>query len=185
MTTSAMVDTMVLSYAFVAEAPVDDDHKQKKQASQVLLMSMEVVRVSAITWIELCRVVEPESLGPLREQILVEAVDAAIAEQAARILNKFRASEDVCRKCLSSTRSGRCACGRVVSRHQKVNDALILATAEQLAQVDTLFTYDGGILELGHYVECDVRKPPSPHGELFETAQGEANVVPISKKRRE
>jgi hypothetical protein len=55
-----------------------------------------------------------------------------------------------------------------VSRQQKTHDAFIVATASVLADVDTLYSYDPGVLALSDFVKnLHVEEPPNLDGPLF------------------
>jgi len=56
-----------------------------------------------------------------------------------------------------------------VGNVQRLNDALIAATAESLNDVDTLYTFDRGILELATHVKrVRIEEPPVGYGPLFD-----------------
>jgi len=55
---------------------------------------------------------------------------------------------------------------------QRVNDAIIIATAETNETIDVLYTYDDGIKYFsGFTVNCTIKEPPHPFGALFEQAE--------------
>jgi hypothetical protein len=59
-------------------------------------------------------------------------------------------------------------CGQQVSHQQKTHDALIVATASVLFDVDTLYSYDPGVLALSGFVKnVNVKEPPDLDGPLF------------------
>lgn len=103
-------------------------------------------------------------------------VDASISMAAADILEKARNKGHLCPLCLNVIGASACKqCGQQVSRQQKTHDALIVATAAVLPDVNILYSYDGGVLELGKIVKdmkdmenLTVMPPPSIDGPLFD-----------------
>jgi recombinational DNA repair protein RecR len=96
-------------------------------------------------------------------------VDAGIALAAADLLEAARGHQSMCARCLNLTGATACPkCGQQVSRQQKTHDALIVATASVLADVDTLYSYDAGVLALSGFVKnIKVEEPPNLDGPLF------------------
>jgi hypothetical protein len=91
-------------------------------------------------------------MAPILEKVVVEKVDVPIVEFANELILKRNGSTEGagCLRCLSTKTSEKCAkCGRVYSAQQRLNDAIIVATAHTVATIETLWTYDGGVLELG------------------------------------
>lgn len=189
----SMVDAQVLSYAFFSERGKDAAHNLRIMASRVLIGSLDRVCVSAVTWAELWRVQEfREILKRIERKVHVLSLDAAVAEKAAELLERYRRKESVCGKCLNSLDTSECpACGSRKSNQQRFSDALMVTTASLSSQIGTLYAYDGGVLKLGKVVSgCDVRNPPNPSGPMFEgsgpdtKAEDDGKVVPIPKRSK-
>lgn len=177
-----MLDTHILSLALSTSSEGDPVRfREERQACEQLVRSLEGIRMSAIAWVEFLRAINratgqpfSEALGELATLVRVEAVDPRVSVRAAELLNKHRQREDVCRRCLNVDVVAPCPqCGSVASHQQRLNDAIIVATADVLEDVEVLYSFDGGVLELGTQVTgCEVRRPPNPHGPLWEEDEG-------------
>lgn len=184
-----MVDTQVLIYASLpTRRPSRDPGLQAlHQTSLTLLRRLPVVRVSAIAWLEYLRLLKPDerkTMQPVLDKIVVERVDRRVAEYADELLRHRREKESVCERCLSTVRSAKCPkCGRSYSAQQRLNDALIVATAEVIETVKTLYSYDSGVLELGSFCKsCRVERPQSDTP-LLDPAANRALASAISGPR--
>lgn len=179
--TPAMLDTNVIAYAF-AETSLDPELARRQRSAKALVTSLADVRVSSIVVLELLKA-PPEMVERFRtsgvfEMIHVELVDGAISMVAADILEMARNKPHICSLCLNVVGASTCKqCGQQVSHQQKTHDALVVATAAVLLDVDTLYSYDGGVLELGKFVKdikdltvnnLTVKPPPSVDGPLFD-----------------
>ena len=140
-----MVDTNVVIYAMRRQRPEDPpDLTEMLAASDALLRGLPAIRVSAVTVVEVMRGLRPEErerddVKARFARFQVEAIDGAAADLAVKLLRQKNANEKVCPRCVGSERSHKCpACGRVASSQQRVNDALIAATAETRAGVPVL-----------------------------------------------
>lgn len=101
--------------------------------------------------------------------LAVEPVDAAIALAAADLLETARGHKGMCTRCYNMAGATACPkCGQQVSHQQKTHDALIVSTASVLADVETLYSYDPGVLALSAFVKnINVEEPPNLDGPLF------------------
>ncbi len=171
--TPSMVDTQVLSFAIVAETPTDPDTARTQRDATALVKSLGEIRVSSDVVLELMRgpptVVAKVRRSGILDQLYVEPVDAAVSLFAAELLEKARNRKDACPRCFNITGATACPkCGQQVSHQQKMNDALIVATASVLGDVKTLYSYDKGVLKLGEFVKnITVCHPPNLDGPLF------------------
>jgi predicted nucleic acid-binding protein len=163
-----MVDTLVLVYASMTTSRTTKDPAAgaRHETCLDLLRRLPSVRVSAIAWLEYTRLLRPDEyqrMEPILRKVVVERLDRPIVEFAGELLRKRRATEHVCPRCLGSDRSETCAkCGKRYSAQQRLNDALIVSTAQVLETVETLWSFDGGVHELGRYcASCQVRRPQS------------------------
>lgn len=171
-----MVDTHVVIYAMRRPKTTDPpDLAEKIAASAALLRGLAGVRIAAVTLVEIMRGLKPEErerdeVRALFARFQVEALDNSAADLAVKLLDKRRTREKVCPRCLSSELEHECpACGRIASSQQRLNDALIAATADTRDDVPVLYTFDGGVLAFGPDVSrCRIEKPPSAFGPLFE-----------------
>lgn len=171
--TSAMVDTQVLSFALVTEPPKDDTVRRMQRDCAALINGMAEVRVSALVVLELLRsappVVAKVRASGILDLLQVEALDGEIAKEGARILEAARSNSDTCPRCLNIKKASPCQlCKQLVSHQQKTHDALIVATAARLLDVEVLYTYDPGVIELAKFVKTvRVETPPNLDGPLF------------------
>jgi predicted nucleic acid-binding protein len=168
-----MIDTQVLSFALTTEPAVDDKTKRIQRDCNALVSGFEEIRVSAITVLELLRG-PPQVVAKIRASgilplLRTEAFDGPIAEEVARILEAARSDIKSCARCLNVTGASPCpACGQLVSHQQKTHDAIIVATAARLHDVEVLYTCDQGVVELGRFVKnLRVEQPPNLDGPLF------------------
>ena len=163
-----MVDTQVLIYASLPTRKLTHDPGLLacNESSLSLVRRLPVVRISAIAWLEFLRLLktdERKAMEPILQKVVVERVDRRVAEFANELLRHRREKEPVCERCLGTSRSAKCPkCGKVYSAQQRLNDALIVATAEVIETVKTLYSYDSGVLELANYCKsCSVERPQS------------------------
>lgn len=172
----AMVDTHVLSYGISLEDPKPADKKTglRQRDSKALIATLGEVSVCSLVVLELLRgppaVVARLKASKILDALHVDPVDDAAAVEAARILEVGRSAVDVCSRCLNVKAASPCSlCKQLVSHQQKMNDALILGTASVLRDVDTLYTYDPGVIELAKFVKgLAVKNPPNIDGPLFD-----------------
>jgi predicted nucleic acid-binding protein len=180
-----MVDTMLLVYALQAAQnllPRSAEHYDAAQASYELLLVTNELYVSAITWFEIHRNVTEPQRGLLvgwEKRLGVLPVDARVAGRAAEIIDAARRAEVMCTKCLTVVKVQKCSkCGVQRSGPQRINDILVVATADASASVGTLYSFDNGVICLGDFVkQVRVLRPPSMHPPLSLSASG---VVPAS-----
>lgn len=169
-----MVDTQVLSFSLSTEPSTKGTVLWRQQRdSAALVQSFSEVRVSAIVVFEMLRgppaVVRKIRSSGILDVLAVEPLDAAISLAAADLLEVARSKVGTCVRCLNVSGATKCPkCGQLVSHQQKAHDALIVATAATLADVDTLYSYDPGVRELSAFVKTiKVLEPPNLDGPLF------------------
>lgn len=176
---TAMIDTHVLIFA--CRSPKDRDSADLKgriAAATALLRTLDEIRVCAVAWFEFQRFLRDEErpiFERYRGRLRIDPVDAAVAERAVALFNARRSHPTVCRECLG-TRDGHVCkgCRNRVCTTQRINDALIAASAEVQDDVTILYSDDSGIHDFALSVDpsrCEVRRPPHPDGELFERVQ--------------
>jgi predicted nucleic acid-binding protein len=183
---SDMFDSMVLINAIkaptLAPAGVDD----VLQRSSQLVAQAEQILVSAISWYEIRRFVPPEQekhLAELEKRIQVVRTDAAVVEFANTLSKKVQqtlgVTPDVCSRCglPPGQRSGT-GCNRAVALKSRFADFLIAATAHVRADVDRLYTFDTGVLNMQEFLRPRVIEPPSIYGPLFEHHTGKVESAP-------
>jgi hypothetical protein len=163
-----MMDAVVMVHALgvgtgkiTPDAPYWDDAR----ASHHAVETSEKLVISAITWYEILRGLNESqrvALAPWRGRIEILAVDAAVAKRAAEIYAESRKSSKVCRKCFTFKKPVHCdVCGNQRSEPQRSNDIVMVATADVAPEIRVLYTWDGGVLELGKAArDVDVRNPP-------------------------
>lgn len=160
---SGMIDTMVLIYAMsdIGKRPPSRAERRQKiddeklslmvEASKKLLKRHPTVIVSAVSVIEFMRRIREHERVPY-ESILphleVLPVDLPVANKASALLRDRDGdpSVKVCRRCLNSTKDTECVgCKLRISSYQRINDAIVAATAEVTDKVTVLYTFDGPI----------------------------------------
>jgi hypothetical protein len=165
---ASMIDAVVMLHALgVGTGKITSDARywDDARASHHLVESADKLVISAITWYEILRGLTENQRGvlaPWRGRIDVLAVDAAVAKRAAEIYAESRKSSKVCPKCFTFIKPVHCdRCGNRRSVSQHSNDIVMVATADVAPEIRVLYTWDGGVLELGKTArKVDVRKPP-------------------------
>lgn len=170
-----MVDTQILIYALrVARKGDPPDVKTLSLSSQHLLVTHPRAHISAISVIEVLRGLkddEAQTFTGLLRRSEVRAVSAPISIRAHELLSARGKAETLCPKCLNTLKASPCGkCQAQISRQQRINDALIVATAEQAPDVDILYTNDSGVLALANFVSGlkIERLPINANGPLFD-----------------
>ncbi len=168
-----MVDTMVLIYGMRTARPKDAPAVlSMMQKSKHLLRQYSPLRVSVISTLEFLRGLKPAdeaAARPLLDGLMGEAVSPAAAQRASDLLSKRVYTKHACHECSNLLVGHPCKkCGKHVASVQRMNDALITATAEVLEDVDILYTFDRGILDFaGDVTNLRIMEPPSIDGPLF------------------
>lgn len=174
---SQMIDTMVLVYALAHRPSATTPPgplTRLREASYALVSRMKPIRFSAVSWMEVLRTTRDSdyvTIASLLRHIDILPVDTAIAARAAELIKIRGSSGSFCDGCLHIRKGVNACpkCSRNYSPKHALNDALILATAEKTERVTTLYTFDGGLIELGKHAEgCVVLRPGHPHGPLFD-----------------
>lgn len=175
----SMVDVMVCCYAWGVQSgqiTQADQHWEKAQASLALWRDLEDVSVSAITWFELHRgnqAAHADQMTRLRKHVKVYPIDTRVAERAAQLEAAARKSVTICTKCYAPLKSAPpCSvCNNYRSVARWANDIIMVATADVVTEIDTLYTCDGGVVTLGQFVKnVIVREPPTPPPEQIQIA---------------
>ena len=175
-----MVDTCVLQYALLSLMPhksLPVSSKPLVEASAELLRQLKRIKVSAISWAEInrnLRLSDANALGDFHSRITIIPVSAEAAKLSATLLTAKTGHDKTCSRCLNSLQTTPCKqCKAKLPKSSHLADALILATAELRRDIDVLYTADAGF---GFYQaesliqSCTIRRPPNPHGPLFERA---------------
>jgi predicted nucleic acid-binding protein len=172
---SEMVDTLVLIYGCRRMTGKEDlAHQQMCVTSEDLLKRLDEINISAISWLEFLRGArgkeDPEKLQAVERKLRVLATDAAIARKANDLLTKREIQQKTCFVCLASALDKPCTkCGKNGSAVQRVNDAILVATAELTVDITVLYSFDGGVLAYSGVVSrCAIKQPAHPAGPLFE-----------------
>lgn len=172
-----MIDTMIMILALrVSSDSKNADLKERRAICLDVIGRLKTVHISSISWFEYQRGRRPEeeaALSKWQNKLFIHPVTAPVAEHAAELMRKYRAGGGVCTKCLNSRKSTICkVCGGKRSATARINDALILSTAQLSTDVDTLYTLDDALLELsGHLPNSKASLPPGRHGPLFEAIE--------------
>jgi len=185
-----MVDTNVVIYAMRMHRKDDDDLLVEMTTDSVAaLRSLDVLVVSAVTVTEIMRGMRPDELERNDIQAVLSSwtvlsLDAPAAAFAAELLSKRGEAEKTCRRCLIAAKDHKCPlCGNAVPASKRINDAMIVATAETNPAIKTLYAYDNGVLSFAQYVSnCAISRPPSTRGALWEWAKTQplSNPAPAS-----
>ncbi|WP_437762203.1 hypothetical protein WME77_29450 [Sorangium sp. So ce764] len=176
---TAMIDTMVLAYAFQAEGRNPVSKRQQKEhsagldgmaahhaASRLVLSRLATVRISAITVVEFRRGMRENEIAWFDNKLSgfeVLDISGPVATKASELL-RLRVNgkgESSCYKCLGTKEEAVCGkCGLRVSSQRKLNDAIVVATAELSDKVQVLYSFDGGVHAFQkHLKQCLIRNP--------------------------
>jgi hypothetical protein len=151
------------------------------------------ILISGAVWFELQAFVFPDgttlaSRLAQHTKVLVEEIDVSVIDLAGELLRERRKIPTFCPRCLAVDGAKPCTvCGRLGSKLNKTTDALVVAHAavlEKRKSVTTLYTLDGGPMELARGLPkrgyaVTVGHPPNPSGPLFATAPAPA-LAPAS-----
>ena len=168
-----MVDTNVLVYATrrprAKDAPEVADLTRR---AKHLIAKLDPIRISSISMLEFLRGLradEQEAGAELLSRTEAEAVDAVIATRANELLTRRVSSLPACALCFNAKTAATCkGCKRLVGAEQRLRDALIVATADILRDVDVLYTFDGGVIAFGEDAKgVSIQRPDSADGPLF------------------
>ena len=183
-----MIDTLILIYASRRMTGKESAaHKQMCDASEALLKRLPEVAISAVSWFEFTRGAagheDPKKLQAIEEKLLVLALDRPIATKASQLMRTRQILEKSCAVCLGAGKERVCTkCTRVSSTVQRINDALMVATAELTTSVHTLYSYDGGVLAYAPVLSaCKVIKPAHADGPLFDRTKAPQDVTETSE----
>jgi len=172
-----MIDTMVLSFGITnpKDSGLDEELREKVRSSIFLIKnSGDNIAISSITWLELLRCLdkkqEKKCKSLLGNKIRIEGVDGRVAEKAVNLISEIQKSPDFCNKCLIPKKRENCKhCGLPTAGLSRINDLIIIATAEVNSDIKELYTYDEPMIKLQQYIKnCKISKPPSCDGPLFE-----------------
>lgn len=192
-----MIDANVLILSLRSQAAIRTaapDVRELISASKLLMMSLPVVRMSAVSFGEVFRKMSSEEAAALAavgveiNDFFAEPLTGDMARLAAALINRRDTKDDYCPRCLnpaSKASSPPCKlCQRLVSPHKRMDDAFIVATAALSYGVRRLVTADRGVCELRNILgkreiterfpgveKLDVEWVRADHGPLF-SAQG-------------
>ncbi len=162
-----MVDTNLLVYALEG---IGGRITPEIAASLNVLRNADSIALSTMTWLEVHLHIRPLQRAALHKlarhprywQIL--EMDTRVAERAAELLTLRSRDIAVCPICLCVRKAAPCkACKRNISRPQRFSDAVIVATAECANEIDVLYSFDAGVIDLGRMItNCDVIRPSTP-----------------------
>ena len=160
----ALIDTNLMVYAFSA---LCGDITPQGAASISILRSTTGVSISAMSWFEIHRCINPHMRSTLDKlervcgDLNVISIDEQIAFRAAELLAIRSTDPSVCRHCLGIKGGVSCkGCKSRLSKTQRFADAMIVATADCNPDIDVLYTFDAGVLDMGRLVTgCDIRNP--------------------------
>ncbi len=171
----AMVDTQIPIYAL--RTPKTRDSQEARVltlSAQRLMQTNPTACISSLSVLEVLRglrAAEETAFRTMLRRLDVRAVTGPVAIRAHALLLARGPREGICPRCLSTVKSSPCGrCNALVSRQQRLNDALIVATAEHAPDVDVLYTNDDGMLAMNDFVTgLSIRRLPlDADGPLFE-----------------
>lgn len=180
---SVMIDSDVLVYLVAEEPdPADIDDHANWMAARELVAMQPIVRVSSLSWFEVYRYQFPDGSlmgdrleSDIAKHVIVEPFDVGVSERAARLFVEARSKAVLCQRCFAVTDSKVCkTCKRYIANHLRLLDAMIVAHAEQLAFVERLYSFDGGVITLGGGTRksLSVLEPPASTGVLAVNRRG-------------
>lgn len=169
-----MVDSQVLIYAMAHAVGVarDEDYADMAWRSFHLVDEADGLAMSAISWFEVHRIVDERQAAMFKKwqgRIEILPVDGRVAARAASLMESARSAGTLCPRCLGLKPPVTCTvCGSQRSPQQRTHDVLIVAGAAVEQRVQSLFSFDGGVLKLGELVgtEVSVREPPAASEQL-------------------
>ena len=173
----AMFDTMVIVNAVGAKPlAAANPTNEILERSRKVLEDTPIVRVSAITWLEIKRRVrsaaEISKLNDIEKRMFIDSADVPVVTFAAELQRKRVAkwSKDVCVKCGNSIASHPCAgCNLQLAEKARFDDYLIAATAHVKRDVTILYTFDASIISMKVDLRdnLEIKEPPNVWGPLF------------------
>lgn len=149
--TRYMIDTNVFVYAakHLMGDTCDTLVRPQWSASAIALRELAPARMSVLSVTEALRTTKPKErtkMDELLSKVYAMELDAPAARLAATLMSELGSSVDVCKRCFSSKNTGPCKVyGAHCSRHQKIVDALIVATFQTSDDVDVLISEDAGV----------------------------------------
>jgi predicted nucleic acid-binding protein len=171
-----------------------DEWLAVQQIARSVSVSNDVL-ISAAVWFELQAFVfaDGKSLAEkiashMPAPVVIEQIDVRVVELGGVLLRKMRANPKLCLRCLSVDADKPCKkCGRLGSRLHKTTDALIVAHAELIERVTTLYTLDDGPIDFSRGLastHLTVMKPGNPHGVLFGATGSTASSSTPTRPRK-
>ena len=163
-----MLDAVVLIHALgVAMGRITSSSAYWKDAaaSHDLVEHADALALSAVNWYEVMRGMDKAQTAAIKNWGFdILPVDARVAQRAAKLYQAARSSPKFCPRCLGPVKAVACTgCGNIRAEAQRSNDIVMVATADAASDVRTLYTWDGGVIALGHHVEnVKVQRPPPP-----------------------
>lgn len=126
-----------------------------------------------------------QALRPWRSRIEIIQMDASVANRAAQIYTAARKSGKLCLKCFCFREPVHCKeCGNQRGMSQRSNDIIMVATADVATDATVLYSWDGGVLELGaHVADVQVKRPPPPPPQQIELL-GTTNIRESAQARK-
>src|SRR5260221_296738 len=128
-----LVDTSVVICALRPARKGDSNDVRVLCLSAKRLLAEKDFCLSSISLLEVLRGLKENEMPAFQQFAVrgdVRPVTAAVAERAWELLKDRGINQKVCRRCLGARDTSPCAeCGANVSRQQRLNDALIVATA--------------------------------------------------------
>jgi hypothetical protein len=149
-------DVITKAIKHVLGEKADLDEERVREVSHSLVLAQPSIRMPTTAWLEvLWTTSEDERTYAMRElhprlsddQLTLDAVEIAV-----KLARASRSFPNFCNKCWGTDIDKPCTkCGRLGCREDRRNDLVILASAVVAEGVDTIYTFDGGMLHLaGH-----------------------------------
>ncbi len=185
-----MFNTMVLILAAQkALTDASSERAQQIQACRRLVRMQEWIHVSAVVAAEFAPMIRSGDEEKVYGGLVISPLTAAHVYRAAELARRVKSSKMVCRVCLNPKSAETCKeCGNKVAVGSRINDLQIAATAELDPAVHVLYTYDRFLLEDVRPLlqNCQVQRPPSASGDLFEQAAAtdDANEDAVERPAR-
>jgi predicted nucleic acid-binding protein len=156
-------------------------------AAVELLKSCERFAVSAITTFEMLHTTDEHQRKAYEDMRFDEyPVTWPVSKLAANIANHAREAGQICERCWAMLPPRTCGhCNSQVARQQRINDIMIVATAE-VNRVPFLYTRDSGMRELGKlpfFKYTSIVEPPAAAPQLPLLPDNTVRMDPARKKR--
>ncbi|MFI5300012.1 MAG: type II toxin-antitoxin system VapC family toxin [Polyangiales bacterium] len=171
------IDANVFIYA-IAPTPRKGDAPSlaaMRLDSRTLIGAHARISISAVSLAEVYRGATPaeaDAIEKVEGSVGVLQLDRRAVDKARELMKKRGlVAPKVCVQCHRDARTVQCTkCGVIRSVGDAWHDALIVASVIVDDAIDSLFTFDGGMLAMADFASQDgvkISRPPNANGDLF------------------